>query len=176
MHGMIHVMRTRTAPKAFTLIELLVVIAIIGILSSVVLASMNSARKKGRDARRLQDVKSLQVALELSFDANSAYPTTTAGTPVILATGTGAGQIAAAYISTIPKDPLSTGTGATIRNYYYAGTTTSYCLGALLENTSGANDACGTTASTPGADVTGSTAGLAAITGYSTTLVYKVQP
>ncbi len=61
--------------RGFTLIELLVVIAIIGILSSVVVASLNSARKKARDARRVDDVKQVQLALELYFDANSGkYP------------------------------------------------------------------------------------------------------
>ena len=47
----------------------LVVIAIIGILSSVVLASLNGARKKGRDARRISDLKQIQLALEMySFE------------------------------------------------------------------------------------------------------------
>ncbi len=60
--------------KGFTLIELLVVIAIIGILSSVVLASLNSARQKSRDAKRVSDIQNLQLALELSFDSNNEYP------------------------------------------------------------------------------------------------------
>ena len=61
--------------RGFTLIELMVVIAIIGMLSSIVLASMNSARKKARDAKRLSDMHQLQNALELYYSDNSAYPT-----------------------------------------------------------------------------------------------------
>ena len=61
--------------RGFNLIELLVVIAIIGILSSVVLASLNSARVKGRDAARISNVKSLETAMELYYDDNNGYPT-----------------------------------------------------------------------------------------------------
>lgn len=65
---------TTFSPKrGFTLIELLVVISIIGLLSSVVLASLNSARKKARDARRIADVKQIQLALELFYDKNGRY-------------------------------------------------------------------------------------------------------
>jgi prepilin-type N-terminal cleavage/methylation domain-containing protein len=62
--------------KGFTLIELLVVIAIISPLSSVILASLNTARAKGRDAKRLADFKQLQSALELYYDDNNSYPGT----------------------------------------------------------------------------------------------------
>lgn len=58
----------------FTLIELLVVIAIIGLLSSVVLASLQGARESSRDARRLQDMKQLQTALEMYYNDNGEYP------------------------------------------------------------------------------------------------------
>lgn len=61
--------------KGFTLIELLVVIAIIGILSSVVLASLNTARTKGKDSARMVDVKSLKTAMELYYNNNGGYPT-----------------------------------------------------------------------------------------------------
>lgn len=60
--------------RGFTLIELLVVIAIIGLISSIVLASVNSARAKSRDARRMSDLTQIRTALELYYDANGTYP------------------------------------------------------------------------------------------------------
>jgi prepilin-type N-terminal cleavage/methylation domain-containing protein len=56
--------------KGFTLIELLVVIAIIGILSSVVLASLNSARQKGQDAAIKQNLNNMRAQTEMYFDNN----------------------------------------------------------------------------------------------------------
>lgn len=60
--------------SGFTLIELLVVIAIIGVLATVVLASINQAQKKGRDTRRVRDVQEIQKAIELYILANNEAP------------------------------------------------------------------------------------------------------
>ena len=59
--------------RAFTLIELLVVIAIIGLLASIVLVSVNNARKKARDAKTMNDLKQFQTALELCYDKQGSY-------------------------------------------------------------------------------------------------------
>lgn len=160
MHYISGLFRQKTGSKGFTLIELLVVIAIIGILSSVVLASLNSARKKGRDARRVADIKQLQLALELYYDANGAYPTA-------LST---ANLVTPGYIAAIPTDPS---TGAA---YSYAGlgsgaTCSSYHIGATIETT-------GHTALSSDADATAGTActGSAADFDGSAAQVYDVKP
>lgn len=72
------------ARRGFTLIELLVVIAIIGILSSVVLASLNTARSKGTDAKIQSEIRSIAVNAEIWYDNNGntygAATTTTCAT------------------------------------------------------------------------------------------------
>lgn len=155
--------QTNAKKAGFTLIELLVVIAIIGVLASVVLASLNNARRKSRDSRRITDIKQLQLALELYFDANTnSYPAALSS----LATG--------GHIPVVPQDPLG-GTATCRPNYCYgtqsATPITTYHLGANLEDTTNpalsndkdcvssgaANCVTGITAYTNGFDGTGAT-------------------
>ncbi|OGE78208.1 MAG: hypothetical protein A2751_03565 [Candidatus Doudnabacteria bacterium RIFCSPHIGHO2_01_FULL_46_14] len=69
--GLTFTLRLRSG---FTLIELLVVISVIGLLASVILISLNSARAKARDAKRIADIRQIQKALELYYDQNNEYP------------------------------------------------------------------------------------------------------
>ncbi len=60
--------------SGFTLIELLVVIAIIGLLSSVILTSLNAARAKARDGARVSQLSEIRNAMELYYADNGCYP------------------------------------------------------------------------------------------------------
>lgn len=121
--------------RGFTLIELLVVIAIIGVLASIVLASLNNARRKSRDARRITDIKQIQLALELYFDGESSvYPTSSTTCDGTTLYGLQA-LATEGYIPQVPRDPLSSGSN---RCYAYAAPSaspTTYHLGAVLEDT-----------------------------------------
>jgi prepilin-type N-terminal cleavage/methylation domain-containing protein len=66
-------MNSKLNTRGFTLIELLVVIAIIGILASVVLASLNSARDKGSDAAVKGGLSQIRAQAELFYDAGRTY-------------------------------------------------------------------------------------------------------
>jgi len=86
---------------AIIIVVLIVGIAVIGILASIVLASLNSARIKSRDARRIADIKRVQLALELYYDSFSEYPALlTALTPKFLpeAPTDPSNQVAYSYI------------------------------------------------------------------------------
>ena len=134
----------------FTLIELLVVIAIIGILSSVVLSSLNTARSKARDARRLQDIKQIQVALNLYYLDNFKYPNISGATsPNSGWANSGDNSwnnlatALAPYIKELPKDPSQSSDPAIWANsgqaysYVKFGNLSGYVIVYRLENAKG---------------------------------------
>ena len=86
--------------RGFTLIELLVVIAIIGLLSSIVLASLSTAREKALDAARMSDVKSLETALQMYFNDHGTFPPSSGAQSVTVLAGP-----LSPYIARIPNDP-----------------------------------------------------------------------
>jgi len=162
--------------KGFTLIELLVVIAIIGLLSTLAVVSLNNARTKSRDARRVADIKQMQTALELYFTDESTYPdapasgicpdaaTAAAGnmqgccitTPASGNLGiaanctTGAGNIT--YMSQIPSNPTPNGSDYIIVADDLGGLATdfeSYHITYTLEQNTGGID-LGLNTATPG--------------------------
>lgn len=99
--------------KGFTLIELLVVIAIIGLLASIVLVSLNSARAKARDTKRIAEFKAVSMAMQLYYDKYGEYPPS----PNLCCSGGSGGThnqnfesmvqhlVNEEFLGVIPKDP-----------------------------------------------------------------------
>ncbi|MFA5098774.1 MAG: prepilin-type N-terminal cleavage/methylation domain-containing protein [Candidatus Paceibacterota bacterium] len=114
--------------KGFTLIEILIVVAIIGLLASVVLVGLGSFRSRGRDARRVADLREVQNSLELYYLKNGNYPASNdwADLKSVLVND-------AIGITNIPNDPLSDSSSATYL-YGYSADKQGYVLGATLED------------------------------------------
>ena len=131
--------------SGFTLIELLVVIAIIGLLATLSVVALNTARVKARDARRQSDIHQIQLALEMYYNDYFQYPTGTLSTSTTMAiSGAGISSTTSGtiYMAKIPTDPTpvsdgNCGTGAAYA-YTQQGTNgSSYSLAYCLSSYSG---------------------------------------
>ena len=101
--------------KGFTLIELLVVIAIIGILSTVVLTSLNSSRDKANDVRKVNDVKQVALSMEISREQDT-------GNFPVAATKAALKTKLAAVLPTFPDNSIESASSST----------TGFCISATL--------------------------------------------
>ncbi len=112
--------------SGFTLIELLVVIAIIGILSTLAIVALGSARQKARDSKRVADLSQVSKALELYYNDNNDYPTIiTPGQP--LASGSNI------YMAAVPSNPTPRNeNGCSNSDYTYGYITGSYSFGTCV--------------------------------------------
>jgi len=122
--------------SAFTLIELLITVAIMGILFSISIFALTSARSSGRDGKRQADLQSIASALEIYRSDCGVYPSPSSGRVSNPLTGSEAACAGNNYMQEVPQDPQG---GV----YLYARpTATSYELCAHLEGGSG-TETCG---------------------------------
>lgn len=151
-------MNKRHIYRGFTLIELLVVIAIIGILSTLAIVALGSARQKARDSKRVADLNQIGKALELYYNDNNSYPTIiTPGQPIASGSTT--------YLAQVPSNPTPRNEGGCGNyNYVYEGALngTGYTLSACLS---------GATGSIPAGPVFVSSAGGGGVAGCGSSIV-----
>ena len=113
-------MNTKIKTKGFTLIELMTAVAIIGILSAIVLVSVNSFRVKARDAKRLSDMAQMQAALEMYKNAYGRYPDSDmSGVGTWDTTGNGTFITALVANGFLPRDLMDPTTNDYFGNYRY---------------------------------------------------------
>jgi prepilin-type N-terminal cleavage/methylation domain-containing protein len=126
-------MLSQNKNRSFTLVELLVVIAIIGLLAAVAVASLNNARIKSRDAKRIGDIAQITKAIELSYNFNNSYPIPTGNTTKCLSDCTPSNWCAnlMTQMPNIPNDPLPTQ-----QCYLYNSDGTNFRIAAKLESAS----------------------------------------
>lgn len=67
----------RRAKAGFTILEILIVLAVFGLLATLAVLSLNSARARVRDAQRLSDVSTLSAALSRYWLEKATYPSST---------------------------------------------------------------------------------------------------
>jgi uncharacterized protein (TIGR02145 family)/prepilin-type N-terminal cleavage/methylation domain-containing protein len=101
--------------QGFTLIELLVVVVIIGIIATLAITSLSSARVKSRDIKRISDIKELSTALFMYYNRQGFYPTIiTAGQAIVSPDGK------TTYMQVVPSNPTPRNDGlCTDTDYSY---------------------------------------------------------
>lgn len=129
--------------RGFTLLELLIVIAIIGLLSAVVLMSLDESRERGRDANRASQVQEFIKAAELYFTDNGVYPDDgVADNTYNYMSAPGVDGFVSdegGYLSRIPDDPLYSDVN---EGYQYCSSSDGDSFTILVHAESGNGDFC----------------------------------
>lgn len=114
----------KTKQRGFTIVELLIVIVVIAILAAITIVAYNGIQTRARDSGRAADIATLQKVLEIYHADKGGYPNCAGGAyragdaraACLTSYANFISTLSPSYVSTVPKDPLSTGS----YQYWYA--------------------------------------------------------